>query len=218
MATPPRPSKPSLRRLINFYDPAVQGPDARGRTLEQILAWDDAQLERAHDYIQLVFPLPEGSVFSLAAPILDEATFLHWRARPELQDAMRRVLARMLRFYGLAIRWEEDGKRVVVTEGRNFEENRHRWVCRGSHNHMRITRILRSLRVLGLGREAEAFYGALREVCDKWGSIGDLSREFWERAVSEPLYVAPDGEEVEWLEKYDDDEEEEEEEEEEDDE
>ena len=33
--------------------------DYKGRSLEQILAWTDADLERTHDYIQVLFPTTE---------------------------------------------------------------------------------------------------------------------------------------------------------------
>ena len=64
---------------------------------------------------------------------------------------------------------------------------------RSDHNHLRITRILRSLRVLGLEAEAKAFYDALTEVFDaSKGHIGQKSMMFWTRAVSRPLHLAPD--------------------------
>ncbi|MGH9411741.1 MAG: opioid growth factor receptor-related protein, partial [Vicinamibacterales bacterium] len=37
------------------------GSDDEGRTLQQILAWDDDRLERAHDYIQWLFPTRQPS-------------------------------------------------------------------------------------------------------------------------------------------------------------
>ena len=54
--------------LLRFY--RLEGPDARGRTLPEIWAWDAARLEGVHDYIQWLFPLPEPSAFNPHAPIL----------------------------------------------------------------------------------------------------------------------------------------------------
>lgn len=39
--------------LVRFYR---GGADDRGRTLEQILAWDRDRLEAVHDDIQWIFP------------------------------------------------------------------------------------------------------------------------------------------------------------------
>lgn len=36
------------------------GKDDEGRTLDEMLSWSDLKLERLHDYIQWMFPLPEN--------------------------------------------------------------------------------------------------------------------------------------------------------------
>lgn len=65
-------------------------------------------------------------------------------------------------------------------------------MARFDHNHLRITRILRSIRVLGLEEEAAAFLRALRDICDKEKRIGNNSLVFWMRAATRPLYLAPE--------------------------
>ena len=50
--------------IIRFYDPDVCAKDALGRQLDEILAWPDSKLESSHDYIQMLFPLPEGSPYN----------------------------------------------------------------------------------------------------------------------------------------------------------
>ena len=85
--------------------------------------------------------------------------------------------------------------RVLSEEG--AEAKLRRWVRRIDHNHLRITRIIRSLRVLGLEEYAGAFFERLKRICEKGdsaGKIGDQSLMFWERAAKRPLYVAPDEE------------------------
>ena len=37
------------------------GRDHRGRSLAEVLAFDDSALEQHHDYIQWLFPLPEAT-------------------------------------------------------------------------------------------------------------------------------------------------------------
>lgn len=66
---------------------------------------------------------------------------------------------------------------------------------RFNHNHLRITRMIRSLRVLGCEEAAEEFYQALLRIGkDFRGLIGERSFVFWERAAKRPLYVAPEDE------------------------
>src|SRR5438128_7445456 len=79
------------------------------------------------------------------------------RARPELQDNLRASFCRMLRFYGLEL--EED-----VRRGANFEERAGNWLSPWNHNHLRITRILKSLRILGLEKEASLFFNCLAQI------------------------------------------------------
>lgn len=55
------------------------------------------------------------------------------------------------------------------------------------HNHLRITRILRSLRLFGLGAEATEFHAQLVAVARR-GAVNRRSLVYWQRAVSEPLF------------------------------
>ena len=182
-----------LRPLIGFYDPAVRAKDPKGRTLAAIRAWDDDKLEGAHDYIQILFPLPESSPFNSWAPVIDRATFDAFRHREELRNNLRRSFERMLRFYGFTLE-KYDGK-FQVCESPGFPEASQNWVARYDHNHLRMTRIIRSLRVLGLESEAQAFFIALKKVCeDAPGQISDKSLRFWTRAAERPLYLAPEDE------------------------
>ncbi|KAI3318902.1 hypothetical protein HD806DRAFT_510338 [Xylariaceae sp. AK1471] len=204
-----QPSKPSMRRLVNFYDPTTKGPAARGRTLDEILAWNDNQLEGLHNYIQTVFPLPEESGFGHDAPVLDEETMLIFSQSPELKSNLLRALKRMLAFYG----FDADDKEVsdssnspvsqlTITPMKNCERGFSHWVKRIDHNHFRITRIIRSLRILGLPGAAKDFFDALIKVYEARGIIGPTSVDFWTRAMKQPLQYAPDGTVVAWLEKY----------------
>lgn len=177
--------------LVGFYDPAIAAPDHRGRTLSAILAWDDRKLESCHDYIQVTFPLPEGSAYAWSAPLIDKATFDAFRTRPELRARLRDSFVRMLAFYGFELQQPNDGPKVIRAP--NFSAAARKWLRRSDHNHLRITRIIRSLRILGLEAEAQAFYEALRDVDEAYkGRIGPTSMHFWTRAVSRPLRLAPD--------------------------
>ncbi|KAI1820854.1 hypothetical protein F4861DRAFT_533393 [Xylaria intraflava] len=198
----PRPSEPSMRRLVNFYDPSINGRDARGRTLSEILEWSDEKLERQHDYIQTVFPLPEESVFSFEAPVIDEETMLIFARSPGLQRNLLRALKRMLAFYGFDAQDRGPGLRLTIAPRADCERGFAHWVRRMDHNHLRITRIIRCLRVLGLGGAAKDFFDALIAVCQSRGAVGSTSIAFWTRAVEDPLCRAPDGTEVDWLERY----------------
>lgn len=60
-------------------------------------------------------------------------------------------------------------------------------------NHLRITRVIRSLRVLGLEAHAAAFYDAILKVDEDFPKrISPRSMMYWRRAVERPLHLAPD--------------------------
>ena len=185
--------------IIRFYDPTIQAPDSSRRTLSTILAWDDSELEYCHNYIQWLFPLPEISMIAPSAPVITRLTFDAFRARPELRSRMRDALRRMCRFYGFDFHGpeEQDDFRIEKLGSRGFEARARNWVMRFNHNHLRITRIIRSLRVLGLEEEARVFFEALEGVHGESNKISDKSLMFWRRAMERPLYLAPEDEEDE---------------------
>lgn len=87
-----------------------------------------------------------------------------------------------------------------VVRGPNFRERASNWCVPMDHNHLRITRILRCLRVLGLEKQCEEFYTALKDVYDDDNvSIAQTSMKYWTRAVREPIHIAPDGTKCRWL-------------------
>jgi hypothetical protein len=146
-------------RIIGFYSGTE--PDHRGRYLHEIQQWADDQLQAVHDYIQLLFPLPEPSGFNAAAPVLTQKSMQEFRRRPELQQKLRVSFLRMMNFYGLEVR---SGEQLTVTRAPNFAAKATIWLAPGNHNHLRITRILRCLSLLGLEAEAKAFLDCLAEI------------------------------------------------------
>ncbi len=138
-----------------------EGPDARGRTVFDVLAFDDAGLERAHDFIQWLFPLMEPSAAVPDAPVLtrDEAQAIHDSVLA--QCAMAAATDRMAAFY-------------QATD---------HWLRSADHNHLRITRIIRSLRLLRGDDEADAFRTlVLERVETTRAPVSARSRGYWTTA------------------------------------
>jgi hypothetical protein len=76
-----------------------------------------------------------------------------------------------------------------VGKGDNYDEHSENWDTRFDHNHLRITRIIRCLRVLGFEDEAKAFHKTLEATTMK---VSYRSREFWRRAAERALNLRPD--------------------------
>jgi len=166
-----------VSQLIDFY--RGDGTDAEGRRLDEILRWRDNMLEAVHDFIQWLFPLPEPSRFNPDAPLLTSADIAAFRQDPVLRANLRRSFERILPFLGLTE--TADGE---VVEGPNFVKREGLVWEYPNHNWLRITRILRSLRLLGLETEAQALYRRLADLRNRRRYPIDMETfRYWTDAV-----------------------------------
>lgn len=135
-----------------------EGPDARGRGLFEVLAFNDVALEQTHDFIQWLFPLTEPSAAMPDAPVLGPEEVQAIRDSGMAQCAMAAATDRMDSFYRAT----------------------HDWLMPNDHNHRRITRIIRSLRLLRDDEHADAFRAAiLARVDETRAPISARSRGYW---------------------------------------
>ena len=138
-----------------------EGPDAAGRTLCEVIAFDNAALERTHDFIQWLFPLCEASRTVPDAPVLSADDVAALQASDRAQCALAAASERMAAFY----------------------RTTHDWLMPNDHNHLRITRIIRSLRLLVGDDQADAFRAAiLSRVEATRAPISARSRGYWTTA------------------------------------
>lgn len=160
-----------MSAIIEFY--RGTGADGSRRRLADIRRFTDAEMELHHDYIQWLFPLREPSRFSARAPILTAADIAAFRADPELGEQVRTSFARFLQFAGLE--YTGGAVRPVSGDLPLFE--------RANHNWLRITRVITSLRLLGLEAEAQAFFTALEWLYESGIGITDDTFEYWRDAA-----------------------------------
>jgi hypothetical protein len=141
---------------------AGTGRDSRGRLATEVLAFSNEQLEEVHDYIQWLFPLPVRSSAQPDAPVLTETEIEAIKADPQARDILKRATERMLRFYADTT-W---------------------WLKWQNHNHLRITRIIRSLRLLMGAAAAQHFHNAILTLHGPAGApVNPRSLEFWADAA-----------------------------------
>jgi hypothetical protein len=160
---------------VAFYS---GGRDAEGRTLDQILAWDDERLEAVHDYVQWMFPTRQPSGVNPFAPLVTHDTIRAFAADVTLVRRLRAAVDRMLLFYGL----RRNGARIEIDDAR-FRARSRVWLHRGNHNHLRLTRIMDSLATLGLPEDARALQRCLLEDVAPSGRITPRTLAFWREAV-----------------------------------
>ncbi|MGE0041588.1 MAG: opioid growth factor receptor-related protein [Vicinamibacterales bacterium] len=173
-----------MSRIVDFY--RGRAPDDAGRTIVSVWGFDAEMLEWRHDFIQWLFPLRSPSGANPSAPVLTDDDVRAFREDPALRARLGRSLDLMLCFYGYAR--EGDGPATRIVETPDAAARRENWVTPGNHNFLRLTRILRSLTLLGLGAEAAALHGALARLYEGEAGpvIGPRTFQFWLEAVTAP--------------------------------
>jgi hypothetical protein len=166
-------------RIVEFYR---GGTDDRGRTFDEILAWSDEQLEAVHDYIQWLFPTAAPSHVNPHSPIVGNVASRAFASEEPLRAKMRSALDRMLRFYGL--HRTEDGR--IEMDPASFPQRSRVWLKPWNHNHLRLTRIMQSLGLLGAKADARALQRCLLEdICTGpgQGQVTPETVDYWQHAV-----------------------------------
>src|SRR5436190_1833952 len=77
----------------------------RGRTLEDVFAFSNADIERVHDFIQWLFPLPTRSAAQPGSPVLSPDDIAAIRSDSRSLANLDRASARMLSFYRETSGW-----------------------------------------------------------------------------------------------------------------
>ena len=135
--------------------------NSSGWLLSHVWKFNDTQIENTHTFIQWVFPTDEPSRATPGSPVLDEEQIL------EIQNSeqAKRNLSKSAEWYF------------------DFLRRNNFWRKPHDHNHLRITRVIKSLRLLCGDDEADYFKEQF------WQLLGaDISQippktiEYWEDA------------------------------------
>jgi hypothetical protein len=171
--------------ILHFY--RGSGTDHRGRRLSQILQKSDRWLEETHDYIQWLFPLYVRSKFNPQAPLLTDEVReaftnpagAHYSI---LQQNFSQAIYRMLIFYGYSF---SPLAADVVSPIGEWADKAENWLTDGNHNFMRITRMLRSMMLLGRQELARSFHSVLVAAARAHPKIiSKRTLSFWDEAIS----------------------------------
>ena len=167
--------------VVAFY--RGNGRDHRRRSLSDIHGFDFYDLEFNHDYIQWLFPLPEPSGANASAPLLSKEDRAAFKSDDSLRSALLQSFELMLEFYGLD--YVNRSADVEVERGASFNERSGLWLTSGNHNFLRISRILRSLTLLGCSRYAVALLECLEKIyAETPQTIGKTTIGYWRGAVA----------------------------------
>lgn len=159
------------QEILNFL--SGKGVDAYGRSIYETLSWSDKQLEQCHSQVQWVFPLHEESRHAEVYPIITPEIVEMAKKFPVIEENLRLAKERFENFYGL--------------EPYDEEARQAQWCVDRNHNLLRITRIIRSLRLFGMDDDAADFYGKVRFVGDKF-KISVTTLRYWLKAYRDDVW------------------------------
>ena len=144
--------------LVSFL--SGEAPDFAGRYLDDIWAFGDDQVETTHDFIQLVFPLLEPSRSSFHGVYLSQEDVEVIKEHPHIERNLRNSAEWFLGFLRRNPAWRE----------------------RYNHNQLRITRAIKSLRILVSDHEADNFRSEIMEMVDTSDLINQEALAYWRDA------------------------------------
>ena len=175
------------------------GVDHRGRTIEQILSFDDDLWNECHDFIQWLFPLPIKSKFFSGedCTVLTEQDLTDLWENTLVQGTLVDCTNRFCKFLGLdlfmpfgAINFLPFGTNYTTTRYRvslskNFSSQSKYWLRTNDHNHLRINRMLQCLVLFGLENLAKEIFRCLVMIkCEFEDCISDETMVYWRNALS----------------------------------
>jgi len=174
-----------MSQIIEFYNGS--GTDHKGRSWAEIVSQTDEWLEETHDYIQFLFPLEESSKFNAHAPILTKEDMLAFREQDLFRKRLKTSFFVMLVFFGIEFSCSGTFQNSEIKLRKDlefFEERSKIWISPNNHNYMRISRILKSLCLLGQRNLAEAFLEFLIGLKKEFDNdISTTNLEYWMEAV-----------------------------------
>ena len=170
-------------QIVEFYR------GERGNTnndmLADILTWTNGRLEMGHDWVQWVFPSNEPSRLNSDAPTMTLEESQYFEANVDLQQKVLTSFKRYLQFLDMTL---IDGDVPTV----EVSENTPWWLRNFNHNMLRVTRVLKCLRLTGNTKYAQAFYNALRPytVAPEGGHpiVSHNTAQHWRNAIFDSLW------------------------------
>ena len=142
-------------RLKMFHE--ANAPLADGFRRKELLIMSDEEFEFKHGFIQWAFPIPDDGNQVSNAPVLNLDTALWLAENPEVSVFLEEMTVKFLKFLS-----------------RN-----HHWKMDFNHNHLRISRVIQSLRILHSWELANWFYGKVKELAGDSFLLMTRSDSYW---------------------------------------
>jgi len=148
---------------MNFYKFLKNNEsDFKGRSLSDIWSYNDEEIEKYHDFIQLIFPLNKRSRSAFHGYYLDKEEQIDIIKKDE--GIKSNILKSSYWFLG-------------------FLKRTNHWKSGYNHNQLRITRIIECLKLLVSDEEAKKFHNDVMSLIDDENKINKVTTTFWQDAL-----------------------------------
>ena len=148
---------------MNFYKFLKNNEsDFKGRSLSDIWSYNDEEIEKYHDFIQLIFPLNKQSRSAFHGYYLDKEEQIDIIKKDE--GIKSNILKSSYWFLG-------------------FLKRTNHWKSGYNHNQLRITRIIECLKLLVSDEEAKKFHNDVMSLIDDENKINKVTTTFWQDAL-----------------------------------
>ena len=147
-------------RLKMFHE--AKAPVANGLKRDDLLVLKDDAFESNHGFIQWAFPTNEKSANNFSAPVLDLTTATWLAKNDDFCEFLEGMTVRFLQFLS----------------------DNPQWRRRHDHNHLRISRAIKSIRLLHSWELANWFYDKVKDLAGPELELMEKPMGFWDKYAS----------------------------------
>lgn len=174
-----------MGKILDFYEGI--GKNQYGFSFDDMIRMSDVNIENSHTCIQWLFPLFEESMATPNSPILSDDEIETFRKAENHHLRRKLVVAadRMCAFYGLEIVIEKSGgvdSHIRIIKAQDWMHKSSNWLTPRNHNFKRLTRMARSLSLLGLDALSVALQDCLLVIAKESSAVNSVTETFWKEA------------------------------------
>jgi len=164
--------------IVDFY--SGKATDTSGRNLREIHTWIITSWKMSMITFNGCFRWPSPVSIIHLHTFLMRNKSLNFTRMPNYEQSYCHRFDIMLGFYGF------ERNNMSIIRSNKWEERNPNWLRTGNHNHLRLTRIFRSLSILGLKDYAYALFEVLNAIfAERSNVISDTTMEYWKHALVE---------------------------------
>lgn len=167
--------------MLFFHNFIPTNMDLNGRSyfLDEILKWDETNengpWETTHNFIQWIFPTHQPSAYERNAPLLLQTNIENLFSDPLFLDRYAECFIKYMNFMHIVLTLNNNNVNMKVTS--NFYN-------KTTHNFLRLSRLITSLKCLGFHDISNILYNALIVNIESKKESVQQSARFWRHFAS----------------------------------